>query len=175
MLVLFHITGSLLGSYSPLAGIFPPSPPMLFGTAMEQGPKKVTQISSGCDSSCELQKEAEKPKHTRRQRLPVPEEQKDARYWELRRRNNISAKRSREARRATKELELHRRDDAIIENISLRAEINVLRSELNSLRQLLKDTNTILSLWIRARQTTEPVNQLPPTASFGGYHCNAPF
>lgn len=38
----------------------------------------------------------------------------------------------------------------------------VLKSEINSLRRLLKDANMTLSLWIKARQASEPNTQLPP-------------
>lgn len=165
MLVLSHTTASELGSWSPPAGIVPPSLSMQFDTAVEQGSSEATlQKSSSYGSSIPSaqHKEAEEPKHIKRQRLPVPEGQKDEKYWEFRRKNNISAKHSRESRRLKKKLEDDKKEQAIKENISLRAEMNVMRSEISSLRRLLKDANTTLSLWIKARQATESA-QLPPS------------
>ena len=40
--------------------------------------------------------------------------------------------------------------------------MQVLKAEINSLRRLLRDANMTLSLWIRARQASEPNSQLPP-------------
>lgn len=43
--------------------------------------------------------------------------------------------------------------------------LQVLKAEINSLRRLLKDANMTLSLWIKARQASEPNSQhsqLPP-------------
>ena len=42
------------------------------------------------------------------------------------------------------------------------SDTQVLKAEISSLRRLLKDANMTLSLWIRARQTTESSSQLPP-------------
>lgn len=98
----------------------------------------------------------------RKKRHPIPEEKKDAKYWERRRKNNVAAKRSREMRRKKTEEELKTAREAIQENQKLRQEVEVLKAEINSLRRLLKDANMTLSLWIRARQTSEPSAQLPP-------------
>lgn len=56
-------------------------------------------------------------------------------YWERRRRNNESAKRSRESRRRK---EMQTTIGIMVleqENVKLRAEVNLLREELNRLRQ----------------------------------------
>ena len=126
----------------------------------EQEPPKAAKSSSGYGSSA--QQKAEEPKRTKRRRQPVPDERKDGRYWERRRKNNVAARRSRESRRLKQEQDLLKAEQAIQENIRLRAEVDVLKSEICSLRRLLKDANTTLSLWIKARQATEPVHQLPP-------------
>lgn len=128
------------------------------GCVEEQGPSEVTQSSSGFGSSAQK----DEPKRTKRRRMPVPDERKDGKYWERRRKNNVAAKRSRESRRLKQEQDLLKAEHAIQENIRLRAEVDVLKSEICSLRRLLKDANTTLSLWIKARQATEPVHQLPP-------------
>ena len=65
-------------------------------------------------------------------------------------------------RRKKTEEELKTAREAIQENQKLRQEVEVLKAEINSLRRLLKDANMTLSLWIRARQTSEPTAQLPP-------------
>ena len=98
----------------------------------------------------------------RKRRAPVPNEKKDNRYWERRKKNNIAAKRSREMRRKKIDEELKQAQGAIQENQKLKQEIEVLKSEINSLRRLLKDANMTLSLWIRAKQSAEPNAQLPP-------------
>ena len=94
--------------------------------------------------------------------MPVPSEKKDDKYWERRRKNNLAAKRSRELKRQKQLGDLQKADRAIQENDRLRAEIGVHKSEIESLRRLLRDANTTLALWIKARQATEPLNQLPP-------------
>lgn len=127
----------------------------------EQGHSKVPQSSS--DFSSSMPKKAEEPKRAKRRRLPVPDDRKDGKYWERRHKNNVAAKRSRETRRLKQEQDLLKAEHAIQENIRLRAEVDVLKSEISSLRRLLKDANTTLSLWIKARQATEPVHQLPPS------------
>lgn len=58
--------------------------------------------------------------------------------------------------------ELYKAKEAIQENQKLKQEIEVLKAEINSLRRLLKDANMTLSLWIRARQTSDSPSQLPP-------------
>ena len=108
----------------------------------------------------------------RKKRNPVPDNKKDDRYWERRKKNNQAAKRSREMKRKKVEDELVRAKDAITENQKLKQEIEVLKAEINSLRRLLKDANMTLSLWIRARQASEPPSQLPPMLRNPG---NMPF
>ena len=98
----------------------------------------------------------------RKKRVPIPDERKDAKYWERRKKNNMAAKRSREMRRKKVDVELRSARKAIQENEKLKQEIEVLKTEVNSLRRLLQDANTTLSLWIRARQVSEPNAQLPP-------------
>ena len=108
----------------------------------------------------------------RKKRNPVPDNKKDDRYWERRKKNNQAAKRSREMKRKKVDDELVRAKDAITENQKLKQEIEVLKAEINSLRRLLKDANMTLSLWIRARQASEPSSQLPPMLRNPG---NMPF
>ena len=98
----------------------------------------------------------------RKKRTPIPHDKKDAKYWERRKKNNLAAKRSRELRKKKMDDEIQTARDAVVENQKLRQEIEVLKSEVSSLRRLLRDANMTLSLWIRAKQASEPASQLPP-------------
>lgn len=73
----------------------------------------------------------------RKQPGPTPDHQKDASYWERRRRNNDAAKRSRDARRA-KEDEIAARVELLEqENLTLRLEVAALKTETARLKGLL--------------------------------------
>ncbi|KAK3101479.1 hypothetical protein FSP39_003905 [Pinctada imbricata] len=67
----------------------------------------------------------------------VPEEQKDNTYWEKRKKNNESAKRSREARRMKEEQIALRVVFLEQENLQLRTEVSLLKSEIEKLRCML--------------------------------------
>lgn len=74
---------------------------------------------------------------SRKRPRSLPDDQKDAAYWERRRKNNDAAKRSRDARRA-KEDEIALR--AVLleqENLKLRVEVAALKTETARLRSLL--------------------------------------
>ena len=73
--------------------------------------------------------------------------EKDEQYWERRKKNNIATRRSRELRRKKIDEELKQAHDVIQENQKLKQEIEVLKTELNSLRRCVKDANMTLSLW----------------------------
>ncbi|XP_041459538.1 trithorax group protein osa-like isoform X2 [Lytechinus variegatus] len=79
----------------------------------------------------------------------VPNDEKDARYYERRDRNNKAAKRSRDARKIREEQVGMRAHYLEKENDFLRAQLNTLREEANSLRLLLAQR--------------PPVNQMQPT------------
>ncbi|KAK8759151.1 nuclear factor interleukin-3-regulated protein-like isoform X1 [Amblyomma americanum] len=68
---------------------------------------------------------------------PIPAECKDEAYWERRKRNNESAKRSRELRRIKEQQTALRVLYLEQENLQLRTELTMLRSEVDKLRQLL--------------------------------------
>jgi len=71
---------------------------------------------------------------SKRKPIPVPSESKDDAYWERRRRNNESAKRSREIRRI-KETQTNKRIMYLEqENVKLQTEVGFLREELKRLR-----------------------------------------
>ena len=71
------------------------------------------------------------------QRATVPEEMKDESYWSKRKKNNDSARRSREARRLKEERLLIDVDHLEQENQQLRAEVLLLRKEISQLRHSL--------------------------------------
>jgi len=72
-------------------------------------------------------------------KIHVPEEKKDAKYWERRQKNNLAAKRSREARRRM-EMEIARRAQLLEdENKSLRDQVSCLRGKLDELRDRLTE------------------------------------
>ena len=58
-------------------------------------------------------------------RVPVPEEKKDSKYWDRRKKNNQAAKRSRDTRKQRIESEIKTAKDAIAENQKLKQEIDV--------------------------------------------------
>ena len=69
--------------------------------------------------------------------MQIPEGQKDGSYWEKRKKNNDSAKRSREARRIKEEQIALRVVFLEQENLQLRTEVSLLKSEIEKLRMML--------------------------------------
>lgn len=67
----------------------------------------------------------------------VPDEQKDNAYWEKRKKNNESAKRSRDARRMKEEQIAMRVVYLEQENLQLRTEVSLLKGEIEKLRCML--------------------------------------
>ncbi|XP_072031292.1 LOW QUALITY PROTEIN: uncharacterized protein [Amphiura filiformis] len=74
---------------------------------------------------------------SRKKVRPVPEEKKDGAYWERRRKNNDAAKRSRDARRAKEEEIALRAVFLEQDNMKLRAEVSILKSELARLHYMV--------------------------------------
>ena len=72
-----------------------------------------------------------------KKRRPVPSEYKDNSYWEKRRKNNESAKRSRDMRRSKEEHISMRVVFLENENLHLRTECSMLRKEVEQLRAML--------------------------------------
>ncbi|GIY87107.1 BZIP domain-containing protein [Caerostris darwini] len=77
------------------------------------------------------------PRRPRSEKRPIPEEQKDDKYFERRKRNNLAAKKSRDARKAREDEIALRACFLEKENAVLRAQVNTLREEAHSLRQML--------------------------------------
>ncbi|CAD5124025.1 DgyrCDS12328 [Dimorphilus gyrociliatus] len=84
-----------------------------------------------------LQIAAGRPNRPRSEKKSVPEDLKDDKYFERRKRNNQAAKKSREARKAREDEIAIRASFLEKENAILRAQVATLREEANSLRQLL--------------------------------------
>ena len=76
-----------------------------------------------------------------KKRRPVPTEHKDQSYWEKRRKNNESAKRSRDMRRCKEEHISIRVVCLEQENLQLRTEIGLLRNDSEKLRAILYANN----------------------------------
>lgn len=78
--------------------------------------------------------------NTSKKRRPVPVDAKDNTYWEKRRKNNESAKRSRDMRRMKEEHISVRVIYLEQENLQLRTENALLRSEVEKLRAMMYTT-----------------------------------
>ena len=77
------------------------------------------------------------PRRPRSEKKPIPDDCKDQKYFERRKRNNFAAKKSRDARKAREDEIAIRASFLEKENAILRAQVATLREEANSLRQLL--------------------------------------
>ena len=74
------------------------------------------------------------PRRPRGEKKPIPDEQKDERYYERRKRNNLAAKKSRDQRKM--------REDAIAMRASLLEKENaVLRTQVSALREVASFCN----------------------------------
>ena len=80
---------------------------------------------------------AQSQKRPRSEKKPIPTDQKDIKYFERRKRNNMAAKKSRDARKAREDEIAIRASFLEKENAILRAQTATLREEANSLKQLL--------------------------------------
>ncbi|XP_076322786.1 uncharacterized protein LOC143231892 [Tachypleus tridentatus] len=77
------------------------------------------------------------PRRPRSEKKPIPSDQKDQKYFERRKRNNLAAKKSRDARKAREDEVALRACFLEKENAILRAQVATLREEAHSLRHLL--------------------------------------
>lgn len=76
-------------------------------------------------------------KKRKRKPQPIPDECKDSAYYERRKRNNESAKRSREMRRIKEQQTTMRVIYLEQENLRLKTETDMLRGELEKLREIM--------------------------------------
>jgi len=82
----------------------------------------------------------------RSEKKPIPEDLKDMKYYERRRRNNLAAKRSRDMRKNREDQVTIRANYLEKENSVLRAQVSTLRDEAFALKQMLlhKQASAIL-------------------------------
>ncbi|XP_017783281.1 PREDICTED: cell death specification protein 2 [Nicrophorus vespilloides] len=122
-----------------LSGL-PPHPiisPNLFGYHHSLSPLHPIGNTSPHGKSA-LGSESDAKRH-RGEKKPIPEEQKDEKYFERRRRNNQAAKKSRDARKIREDQIALRATILEHENAILKAQILTLREEATSLRQMLME------------------------------------
>jgi len=77
------------------------------------------------------------PRRPRGEKKPIPEDLKDNKYFERRKRNNLAAKKSRDQRKIREDQICQRATMLEKENAVLRAQVGTLRDEAGSLRALL--------------------------------------
>ncbi|CAG9863749.1 unnamed protein product [Phyllotreta striolata] len=118
---------------SPNPAIFRYSPTLSF--LPDQLQTKIPQQYSSYESL--------KLRRQRGEKRPIPDEQKDERYYEKRRRNNQAAKKSRDARKFREDQIALRAAILEHENAIMRAQILTLREETASLRQMLLQKKSI--------------------------------
>merc|ERR1712062_925023 len=70
------------------------------------------------------------PRRPRGEKKPIPEDLKDEKYFERRKRNNLAAKKSRDQRKVREDQICHRAALLEKENSALRAQVGSLREEL---------------------------------------------
>ncbi len=73
----------------------------------------------------------------RGEKRPIPEDEKDSRYYERRKRNNLAAKKSRDSRKRREDRIAKRAAELESENAALRLEMASLRQEMTTLQTLL--------------------------------------
>lgn len=100
-----------------------------------------SSLHSEC-SSHSMSNEAMSPsdgssRKRKRRPQPIPEDCKDDAYWERRKRNNESAKRSREMRRMKEQQTTMRVIYLEQDNLRLKTEVDMLRTELEKVREIL--------------------------------------
>ncbi|KAH8291475.1 hypothetical protein KR054_012174 [Drosophila jambulina] len=91
-------------------------------------------------------------RRVRGEKRPIPDAQKDAKYYERRKRNNEAAKKSRDARKIREDRIAFRAALLEQENSILRAQVLALRDELQTVRQLLGATTAAGGMLSMARQ-----------------------
>ncbi len=122
-------------SMSPVAssGTAAAVPTTTTGTSPDSHDQTGQTSDSTSDSSAGSQKHILPKKRSH----CVPSEMKDSSYWDKRKKNNESAKRSREARRMKEEQIAMRVVYLEQENLQLRTEVSLLKTEIEKLRCML--------------------------------------
>nr|XP_053633093.1 transcription factor ces-2-like [Cherax quadricarinatus] len=116
----------------------PEVPPPLLSFSHRLQPEKV----GGSTSLMVRALASTTPRRPRGEKKPIPETLKDDKYYERRKRNNLAAKKSRDARKQREDQVAIRASILEKENAILRAQVATLRDEAASLRQLLFQKKT---------------------------------
>ncbi|PBC30245.1 D site-binding protein [Apis cerana cerana] len=102
-------------------------------------------------------------KRPRSEKKPIPDDQKDEKYYERRKRNNQAAKKSRDARKIREDNIALRATILEHENAILRAQVITLREEAQCLRHMLiKQQTSPLQSINRSISSITPVTLSPP-------------
>ena len=120
-------------SMSP-EGATPSSHPHVSST---HSPGEIVKTESSDSNSVKSGNDEDSGVPPKKRQILVPEEQRDDMYWDKRKKNNESAKRSREARRMKEEQIALRVVYLEQENLQLRTEVSLLKSEIEKLRCML--------------------------------------
>lgn len=106
-------------------------------SSQSQSPGEIVKTESSDSCSVKSGNEDDSGIPPKKRALIMPEEQRDDNYWEKRKKNNESAKRSRESRRMKEEQIALRVVYLEQENLQLRTEVSLLKSEIEKLRCML--------------------------------------
>ena len=123
---------------SAISTELPPLPPNLSTPTINSS---LLRISSSSSNTSMTSEDDDGSGMSLKKRRPVPVENKDNTYWEKRRKNNESAKRSRDIRRSKEEHISIRVIYLEQENLQLRTEVALLRNEAEKLRAMLYANN----------------------------------
>lgn len=110
--------------------------------ALATSPNSISQFDP---SNVRFNEEELKPQPivTKSRKTFVPETMKDGRYWARRAKNNVAAKRSREARRLKENQIFLRANYLEKENSALKETIERLSQENSTLREQLQQTHSV--------------------------------
>nr|CDJ84462.1 Basic leucine zipper domain containing protein [Haemonchus contortus] len=97
-------------------------------------PHPFANFAQQLSSITQTMKESPSPTTTKKKPNPVPPELKDEAYFERRKRNNESARRSREARRQKEDVNFRKLELVQQDNIRLKAELQRVLMELERLK-----------------------------------------
>ena len=101
-----------------------------------------------------LDKKSSNLSNSKKSKTPVPSDRKDDKYWDKRKRNNESAKRSREARKLKDNQVATRANWLEEENVKIKAENAALREELACWRYYFSQPYP-------AQSNPKPISRIP--------------
>ncbi|KDR24444.1 transcription factor VBP [Zootermopsis nevadensis] len=124
----FMASPSLLGAFQPYSPLLPMMADSKTNPILTRALTGVSTCGNG--------------KRPRGEKKPIPDDQKDEKYYERRKRNNQAAKKSRDARKIREDQIAFRATMLEHENALLRAQVITLKEEAQSLRHLLLQGKT---------------------------------